>query len=53
VLQLRQEPVEFRPGGELAEIFSITMFSGAMPAAVSASCWESGFCSRVDTRAYP
>ena len=37
----------------LPEIFSITMLPGSIPAAASASCWESGFCSRVETRAYP
>ena len=35
----------------LPEIFSITMFPGSIPALVSASHCESGFCSRVDTRA--
>ena len=35
------------------ETFSITMLPGSIPTAASASHWESGFCSRVETRAYP
>src|SRR5260370_23829305 len=50
---LARSPSSLGREASLPEIFSMTTFPGSIPALVSASNWESGFCSRVETRAYP